>query len=215
MIEEIITAGPLAHRRKRNPLGQRRIDEDVDRAQPLRFKQGDEVFQHHLGAFDGKGQDQQIAAPVQHVLDVASKLFAAVADQHRFAIAVAIGGFAQDVVVTAQFGTGTADSAAIADIARNQDALASQLQFYRRRTDYTSCIPQPEAVALAKIVPITIARRAQEAEASCDILDRVERFEGLQPRPVRPAAAALRVDRLELCRIKQQWLDNVGGGMTR
>ena len=216
MIEQIVAAMAVAQRRAGHPFGQRGIDKDIDRPQPLRLKQGDEVFKHHLRPLDRKGGDQQIAAALQHLFNVNRELLAAVADQHRFAIAVAIGGFAEDMVIAAKLGIGAVDSGRHCRYRqRSGCAGPPSISSTEARTDDMPRIPQAKAVAIAQIVPVAIARFAQQADAFRDIFGGVKRLEGFSPARSGRRLRRSAVGGLQLGRIEQQRLDDVGGRLGR
>ena len=57
-------------------------------------------MQELLGALDGEGRDQEIAAGLKRVLDLALERGAALLDRGVLALAIAVGALAEDVVET-------------------------------------------------------------------------------------------------------------------
>ena len=103
--------------RARHSFGQRRVDKDLERSQPLAFKQGHQIFQYNLRALDGKGRDQKISVTTHRFFDIFGQLLAAVTDQHGFACAVAIGCLTDDLVISTQLRIGAMNCRAGSDIA--------------------------------------------------------------------------------------------------
>ena len=126
--------------------GQRRIEEDLHRRDLALVDQGAEVEQDLLGALDGEGRDQDVAAGLAGGVDLGLERAAPGFGRQVGAVAIAIGTLAEQVV---DFGRAVGivlqGLAVGADVAGEQHPLAAvaALPFPVRRGNSNSMEAEP------------------------------------------------------------------------
>jgi len=141
-LQHVGAAVAMTHYRHRHFLRQWRIKEHVYRTQSSGFEKRIEIFEYRLGAFQRESGDQYIAACRHHLLDMTRQSLAALADQHEIAVPVTIGGFADDMVVSADLRGGAVDRSTGTDVTRKQQSLTGDIDFNRSGADDMSRVPE-------------------------------------------------------------------------